>query len=124
MLSSPTAAASPTPVAGWLRVAPSSVQVGCTDGQRTQFVVLANTGPQRVQWQATVAGAADQAGVALSPDHGDLDAGASLPIQVQNTTHPSASQGSTSQQGVIHFAATSADAGPAPGLSYTAVGCP
>jgi hypothetical protein len=127
-LSSPTtAAASPTPLSGWLKVTPSSVQVGCTDAQKTQFVVLENTGPQRVQWQATVAGAVGQAGqvgVALSPDHGDLDAGASLPIQVQNTTHASGSQGSTSQQGVIHFAATSADAGAAPGLSYTAVGCP
>jgi hypothetical protein len=123
-LSSPTAAASPTPVSGGLRVTPSSVQLGCTDGQRTQFVVLQNTGPQRVQWQATVAGAADQAGVALSPDHGDLDAGASLPVQLQNTTHASDSGGSTSQQGVIHFAATSTETGIAPSLSYTAVGCP
>jgi hypothetical protein len=62
--------------------------------------------------------------VAMSPDHGDLDAGASLPIQVQNTTHASSSQGSASQQGVIHFAATSAEAGPTPSLSYTAMVCP
>jgi hypothetical protein len=123
-LSSPTVSSSPTPVSGWLRVTPSSVQLGCTAGQRTQFLVVQNTGPQRVQWQATVAGTADQAGVAMSPDHGDLDAGASLPIQVQNTTHASDSQGDTSQHGVIRFAATSTEAGPAASLSYTAVGCP
>jgi hypothetical protein len=123
-LRSPTVTASPTAVSGGLTVMPSSVQLGCTGAQRTQFVLLMNTGPQRVQWQATVVGAAGQAGVAMSPDHGDLDAGASLPIQVQNTTHASSSQGSASQQGIITFAATSAEAGPAPSLSYTAMSCP
>jgi hypothetical protein len=119
-MSSPS---SPTPISGWLQVAPSSMKLGCTAGQRTQFVVLQNTGPQRVQWRATVAGAADQAGVAISPDHGDLDAGASLPIQMQNTTHASDSQGAASQRGVIRFAATSVDAGTAPSLVYTTMSC-
>jgi hypothetical protein len=125
-LSSPTGAASPTPVSGWLRVTPSSVQLGCTGSQRTQYVVVQNTGPQHVQWQATVAGGVDQAqaGVALSPDHGDLDAGASLPVQVQNRTHASSSQRGASQHGVIRFAATSAEAGLAPSLNYTAMDCP
>jgi hypothetical protein len=60
----------------------------------------------------------------MSPDHGDLDAGASLPIQMHNTTRGSDSQGSASQHGVIRFAATSVNAGTAPSLSYTTVGCP
>lgn len=123
-LSSPTAATSPTPLSGSLRVTPSSVQLGCASGQRTQFVVLLNTGPQRVVWQATVVGATDQAGVSLSPDHGRLNAGASQPIQLQNTAQPSDSGSGTSQQGVIHFAVTSADTGQATSLSYTVTVCP
>ena len=122
-LSSPTATSSPTPLSGWLRVTPSSVQLGCDAGQRTQFVVLENTGPQKVSWQAVVAGPADQAGVAISPDHGDLDAGASLPLQIQNITHSSGSQGVSSEQGVIRFAPAAAEAGAPPSLSYTTVGC-
>ena len=125
-LSSPTATSSPTPSSGWLQVAPNSVQLGCDAGQRTQFVVLQNTGPQRVRWQADVAGSGDQApaGVAVSPDHGELDAGASLPLQIQNTTDASGAQGVSSQQGVIRFPASAAEAGPPPRLSYTTMGCP
>jgi hypothetical protein len=122
--SSPTATASPTPLSGWLQVTPRSVQLGCDDAQRTQFVVLENTGPQRVSWQAVVAGPGDQAGVAVNPDHGDLEAGASLPVQIQNITHASGPQGISSQQGIVRFAPTVAEDGVPPSLSYRTVGCP
>jgi hypothetical protein len=117
-LSSPTATSSAVPVSGgWLRVAPSSVQLGCADSQRTQFVVLENTGPEKVRWQADLSVPADQAGVAVSPDHGELDAGASMPLQIQNTTQAAA------QQGVIRFDPATAAAGPPPSLSFTTVAC-
>ena len=104
---------------GWLQVAPSSVQVGCGDNQQTQYVVLTNTGPQDVQWQAVFMGPADQAGVEVGPTHGDLHAGASVVLQIRNQ-NPSATQ-----QGVIHFEpnASAAGAGTSPSLSYTAQSC-
>ncbi len=69
-LSSP----SPTPASGWLRVTPTSVQLGCAEGQQTQVVVLANTGPQRVRWQVEFGVPTEQAGVAVSPSDGNLAA--------------------------------------------------
>ena len=123
--SSLTATASPTtPVgSGWLQVVPGSVHVGCGNGQTTQFVVLQNTGPERVQWQANLSGPADQAGVQVAPNHGDLDAGASTPVQIRNTTSSGEAQGNASQQGAVLFEVTSVDAGSPPSLSYTADSC-
>lgn len=126
---SPTISATlstPTPTTslssgGWLRVAPSSVQVGCGDNQQTQYAVLTNTGPQDVQWQAVFMGTTDQdqAGVEVGPTHGDLHAGASVVLQIRNRNP------STTQQGVIHFDlnASGAGAGTSPSLSYTAQSC-
>jgi hypothetical protein len=122
-LSTATATSSPTPQAGWLQVVPSSVQLSCAEGQRTQVVVLENTGPQQVAWRAVVAGSADQTGVTVTPNRGELGVGASRAIQLQIITHASDSQTAASQQGVVTFAPTSAAAGPSPSLSYTIVGC-
>jgi hypothetical protein len=94
------------------------VQLGCGDGQQAQFVVLANGGPSRVSWQAGFSVPADQAGVQVSPDHGDLDAGTSTVVQVQNQT-----QSGGGQQGSILFTPDTPEAGPAPSLSYTTMGC-
>jgi hypothetical protein len=120
-LRSPIATATPRPSSGWLRVAPSSVQLSCSDGQQTEWVVLQNTATQRVEWQ--VIGAGDQAGIAVNPDHGQLSAGASQPLQVQTTSHTSDTQSGAGQQGLIRFTATPAEAGPSPSLSYTTTGC-
>jgi hypothetical protein len=122
-LRSPTATSSPTPLSGWLQVTPSSVHLGCAAGQRMQFVVLENTGPQSVHWQAVLSGSAEQTRVAVNPTQGDLDAGASLPLHLQNTTHASDAQGASSQQGVIRFAPAAAEAGSPSSLGYTTVGC-
>jgi hypothetical protein len=114
------AASSPAPTsttAGGLVVSPSQVQLGCHHGQQTQVVVLANTGATDISWQAEFSGAADQAGVSLSPNHGDLHAGTSVAIQVQNQSQ------SGGQQGVIRFVPASATAGAPPSLSYTTMGC-
>jgi hypothetical protein len=102
---------------GWLQVAPTSVQVGCDGGQQTQFVVLANTGPQDVQWQAVFPASADQAGVEMSRMQGNLRAGTSIALQIHSTSQ------SVGQQGVIHFEADTPDAGASPSLSYTSAGC-
>src|SRR5258706_8199327 len=57
---SPTLTLTTTPLARWLQVNPTSVQLGCGEGdsggegQQTQVVVLANRGPQPVQWQASL----------------------------------------------------------------------
>jgi hypothetical protein len=121
LLSSPTATSSAAALAavGWLRVDPGSVQLSCSGDQQTQVVVLENTGPQRVQWQANVfvPGSADQASVTVDPDHGELDAGASMSLQIQYLT-----QGGD-QQGIIRFEPTTSDAGPAPSLSYATASC-
>jgi hypothetical protein len=126
-LGSPTASAS----AAALQIAPSSVQLGCASGQRTQYVTLQNTGAAKVSWQATFSAPTEQAGVTVSPQRGQLAAGGSMPIQLQNTTRSGGSQGVSGRQGVITFAPTvsadGADAGPDGGssarLSYTTVGC-
>jgi hypothetical protein len=132
-LSSPTATSDATPSAttASLQVAPSSVQLGCVSGQRTQYVTLKNTGSAKVNWQATFSVPTQQAGASVSPLRGQLAAGGSIPIQLQNTTRANGSQGSSGRQGVITFAPTASednqdvglDAGSPARLSYTTVGC-
>jgi hypothetical protein len=130
-LGSPTAIPSASATAAALQVAPGSVQLGCASGQRTQYVTLRNTGAAKAQWQATFSVPAEQAGVGISPQQGELAAGGSIAIQLQNTTRSSGSQGISGRQGVITFAPTasedSQDTGPDLGssarLSYTTVGC-
>jgi hypothetical protein len=120
-------ASSPSPGAGWLQITPSSVQLGCVSGQRTQFATLQNSGPEKAQWKATFSVSAQQAGVAISPSQGTLAAGDSVSIQIQNTTRSNGPQGAHSRQGVISFTPTTTDAGAEAGapatLAYTTVGC-
>jgi hypothetical protein len=116
--SSPTATTSPGPLAGGLQVTPSSVRLGCDGDERTQEVVLVNAGPADVEWQAVVATAADRAGIAITPNQGDLDAGDNLSVQLENTTQSSDSEGSSHREGVIRFVPASADAGAVASLSY------
>jgi hypothetical protein len=104
-------------------VAPGSVSLGCAGDQRHQFVVLVNTGPQPVQWQANLSLPQDQAGVTVSPNQGQLNAGASVPLQIQSQPPAAGAQGSAIQQGVIRFAPLAPAAGPAPSVRYTAVSC-
>src|SRR5262249_8442637 len=73
--------------AGWLQVAPASVRLGCDDATRIQVVVLANQGPESVQWKVTLPQQSDQAEVEISPSRGRLAAGASLALRLQNRTH-------------------------------------
>jgi hypothetical protein len=114
---------SATPGAGWLSVAPTSVQLGCAAGQQTQFAVLANRGPASVSWQAELAGAADQAGVTLAPTRGELRTGTSVVLQLRNVTRSSGAQGVAGRQGSVRFAPTTPAAGSPARLSYTTVGC-
>jgi hypothetical protein len=130
-LGSPTATANTTPspsaTTASLQVMPSSVQLGCDSGQRTQYVTLQNTGSAKVNWQATFSAPTQQAGVTVSPLHGQLAAGGSIPIQLQNTTRSNGSQGGSGRQGVITFTQTASDenqdTGKSASLSYTTVGC-
>jgi hypothetical protein len=117
-LASPTITTSPGPLAGGLQVTPSSVRLGCDEGERTQEVVLVNSGPVDVEWQAVVDTAADRAGIAITPNQGDLAAGESVSVQLENTTQSSDSGGSSHREGVIRFVPTSADAGAPASLSY------
>lgn len=122
-ISTPTATANLTPSTGtgggWLQVTPNTVHLTCDGGQRTQFVVLANTGPERVGWQADFPGSTDQAAVTVNPNQGELRAGANVAIQIQINTHSNGS----SQQGVIHFDPDIPDAGAPPSLSYVTDNC-
>jgi hypothetical protein len=121
-----TATPSPSPSAaasGWLQLTPSSVQMGCGDSQQTQLVILQNTGAASVRWLATFSLPGDQAGVVMSPQHGTLAAGASVQIQLQNTTQASDTRGAAGVQGVITFTPRSSDAGPPATLTYATVGC-
>jgi len=123
-LGQPTATSSVTPGSGgWLRLTPSSVQLGCTSDQRNQYVVLANSGPQSVHWQVDLSGAANQAGITVSPTEGDLEAGATIPLRVHYSTHSDQQQGTTGQQGVIPFKTESSNAGQLTTLSFTIVPC-
>jgi hypothetical protein len=115
--SPPANPANPAPGSGWLQVAPASVQFGCSDHQRTQTVVLENHGLGPVHWQVSFSAPADQVGVAISPGNGDLGAGESTAIQLQNISQ-SARQGE-----VIRFSVTQAQAGPPASVSFTAVAC-
>jgi hypothetical protein len=117
-LSSPTGATSPGPLAAGLQVAPSSVRLGCDGDERMQEVVLVNGGPADMEWQAVVDTAADRAGIAITPNQGDLDAGESVSVQLENTTQSSDSKGSSHREGVIRFVPASADAGASASLSY------
>jgi len=116
----PSPTPSATPVTGWLQVTPTSVQVSCGQDQQTQVVVLANRGPQAVQWQASLSVPTDQAGIEVSPHEGTLASGASTAIQLQ-LHHQD--QGAGQQQGVVRFVPETPEAGPPPSLSYTIVGC-
>ncbi len=125
-LPSPTLTPTTTPLARWLQVDPTSVQLGCGEGggegrgggQQTQVVVLANRGPQPVKWQVSLSVPTDQAGVAVSPSEGELASGASTTIQLQLQD-----QGAGQQQGVMRFVPETPEAGPSPSLTYTTVGC-
>jgi hypothetical protein len=102
---------------GWLQVAPTSVQFGCADHQRTQTVVLVNRGPSQIHWQVSFSAPADQASVNISPGNGDLGPGESTAIQLQSATQ------SAGQQEAISFTATNSQAGPPASLSFTTAGC-
>lgn len=111
--------ATPTPTAifGWLQVAPTSVQFGCADHQRTQTIVLENRGPRQVHWQASFLVPANQSGVEISPGDGDIGPGESTAIQLQVTTY------SAGQPDVIRFDSTDPEAGSPASLSFTTMGC-
>lgn len=120
-LSTPTATAiaTTTPLnGGELQISPSSVQLSCDGGQRSQVVVLANNGPETVQWQASFSGSGFQAPITINPNRGELQAGASVSIQIQINRRASGSQ-----QGTITFVSGTSDAGAGPSLSYTTNGC-
>lgn len=113
----PSPAPSATPSAGWLQVAPTSVQLGCDSGQQTQVVVLSNSGSDSVDWHVEISGGSDQAGVSISPRHGTLRPGTSISIRLQNSSN------GDGHQGIISFNADAQAAGSPPTLSYTTAGC-
>jgi hypothetical protein len=113
----PTPTHSPVTVSDWLQIAPTSMQFGCDDHQRTQLVVLENHGSRQVHWQANPTKAADQSTVNVSPGNGDLGPGESTAIQLQRTTN------ANGQQEVIRFAPTDLEAGSPAQLTVTAVDC-
>jgi hypothetical protein len=122
-LSSPAATATPLPSptattapVSWLQVTPSSVQLGCGESQLAQ-VVLQNNGPQTLDWQVMFPLPVGQAVVAVDPQQGELAAGESTQVLLQNMTQ------ANGQQGVIDFAPMTPGAGPPATVSYTTVGC-
>jgi hypothetical protein len=118
VLSTPTAGSTTTPTTGWLQISPGSVQLSCF---QDQTVVLQNTGPEQVQWQAIFTTAGSASGVTVGPNQGTLDSGDSTQIQIHYQTHHNNSQGG--QQGTIQFSPATPDAGAGAVLSYTTVGC-
>jgi len=125
-LASPTAASSPTSALGWLQVNPSSITLGCDNGQQTQIVALANTGTAPVQWQATFSPQVSGGSLDVSPNQGTLRPGTSVSIQIRNRTHASDQQGGADQQGTIQFDPVNSNTpgvGASPSLSYTMASC-
>jgi hypothetical protein len=119
----PTSVISPTPASGWLLIAPTSVQLGCKNGQQAQFIVLENTGTAPVQWQAIYSVPLNQVGVAVTPTSGTLNPGTGEPVEIQNQTLASGPQGVTGQKGIIEFNPEMLGAGPSATLTYTTMGC-
>ncbi len=113
----PSPSPSATTTAGWLQVTPISVQLGCDSGQQSQYVVLANSGLDSVDWQAELSVDSDQAGVSISPRHGTLRPGTNIAIRLQNNSN------GDGRQGVISFNTDSQAAGSPPTLNYTTTGC-
>ncbi len=118
---SPTPQTVPSPttdaaVVGGLHVSPTTVNLGCGPGQQMQFVVLVNEGSEQVQWQADFSVPRDQAGIDITPDRGQLQAGTSVAIQLHNKSHDG-------QQGVIQFDSTAQGAGTPASLTYTTTAC-
>jgi hypothetical protein len=118
-IGTPTAA----PANGWLQVTPTNLQLTCNNGQQTQFVVLKNSGTEPVQWQVIFSEPANQVGVNVTPNQGTLNAGASMPLQIQNQTYAHGPQGVVGQQGTIELNPETVGAGPSPDITYTTVGC-
>jgi hypothetical protein len=118
-IDTPTAA----PVNGWLQVTPTNLQLSCNNGQQTQFVVLRNMGTEPIQWQVMFSVPADRAGVNVTPNQGTLNAGTSMPLQIQNQTYAHGPQGATGQRGTIEFNPEIVGAGPSPNITYTTVAC-
>ena len=112
-----TPAPSPTTSSGWLHVAPAEIQVGCDNGQQTQYVVLANSGSEDIEWQAQFSVSADQAAVVVSPRQGEIRAGTSIVLRIQIRTRIGA------QTGEIRFNSDTSAAGAPPTLTYTTVNC-
>src|SRR5262249_20432986 len=113
-----TPSASLTPwTAGGLKVVPATVTLGCDDATRVQVVVLANKGPESVQWKVTLPETSNGVAVDVSPSRGRLAPGASLAIHLQNR----ASDGA--RQGTLRFDTQHAGAGAPASLSYTAERC-
>jgi hypothetical protein len=113
----PTPTHGPSAVPDWLQIAPTDVQLGCADHQRTQTVVLANRGSRQVHWQASLVNPAGQPAVSVSPGNGDLGPGESTAIQLQSAPN------SADQREVIRFAPSDPEAGSPASLTVTAVGC-
>lgn len=112
-----TPSPSATPATGGLQVTPTSVSLGCDSGQQSQYVVLANSGSDSVDWQVEVSGGLDQAGVSISPRHGTLRPGTSIVIRLQNASQ------NDGRQGVITFNTDAQTSGSPPTLNYTTTGC-
>jgi hypothetical protein len=74
-----------------------------------------------VQWHASLS--SQKAGVAVSPQQGELAEGDNISIQVQATAKSTGPQGGSGRQGVITFMPTNRDGGQPAQLSYTMVGC-
>jgi hypothetical protein len=113
-----TATPTSTPsLSGWLQVAPTSVYVGCSGTQQTQYVVLTNTGSEDLHWQVGLGVPLDPAGLQVTPPQGDLPAGTSVALQIQNQSQ------SAGHRGVITFDPGTPAAGMPPSLIYTTFGC-
>jgi hypothetical protein len=118
ILGTPTAGTTTTPDTGWLQISPDSIQLSC---DQNQTVVLQNSGPEQVQWQAIFATAGDGSGVQVGPNQGTVGPGQTMPIQIHYQTRHDNSQGG--QQGTIQFSPSTPDAGAGPILTYTTVSC-
>src|SRR5690348_12163534 len=113
----PSPSPSATPAAVGLQVAPTTVRLGCDSGQQSQYVVLLNSGPDSVDWEMEISGGSDQAGVSISPRHGTLRPGTSIPIRLQNNSN------GDGRQGVITFNTDAQATGSPPTLNYSTQGC-
>src|SRR5258707_15697254 len=118
---SPTVSPSPSPtattLANWLSVTPKSITLGCKQSNHSARVTLANDGPDKLEWTATIPSYLRLAEVSVTPSSGELESGRHTTITITNRSFIAPHQDSVS------FQPADPEAGAPALVQFDAAGC-